>query len=39
MVGTGGSFEIVLGEPVRVRVPADFDASALTRLLGALSGC
>lgn len=39
MVGMGGPFEIVLGEPVRVRVPADFDGAALTRLLGALSGC
>mgnify|MGYP001243289222 CR=1 FL=1 len=34
-----GAFEIVLGEPVRVRVPGDFDAAALRRLLGALSGC
>lgn len=39
-VGTeSGSFEIVMGEPVRVRVPADFDAAALSRLLGALAGC
>lgn len=35
----GVSFEVVLGEPVRVRVPADFDEAALSRLLGVLSGC
>lgn len=30
------SFEIVLGERVRVRVPADFDAASLERLLDVL---
>jgi hypothetical protein len=30
--------EIVLASGVRIRVPADFDASALDRLLGAI-GC
>jgi len=34
-----GSFEVVLDDPVRVRVPADFDAHALRRLLGTLSRC
>lgn len=36
---SSNAFEVLLGEPVRVRVPADFDEAALSRLLGVLSGC
>lgn len=33
------AFEVELGDPVRVRVPSEFDAAALRRLLGVLEGC
>lgn len=33
-----GRFEVEIGQGRRVRVPASFDAGALTRLLGVLEG-
>ena len=39
VVVSSAPFEIVLDDPVRVRVPADFDATALRRLLETVTGC
>jgi hypothetical protein len=37
--GSPDSFEVILREGVRIRVPPRFDAGALRSLLAALGGC